>query len=145
MDPAGRHVVFFDGVCGLCDRSVRFLLRRDRRDRFRFAPLQGETAHRVLPPLGGQVDDLDTMYVLTSEGRLLRRSRAILFAATELGGAWRLVGVLRIIPTPLLDLVYRFVARVRYRVFGRFDTCSIPTPEERTRFLDQTSPMSTGR
>jgi predicted DCC family thiol-disulfide oxidoreductase YuxK len=128
--------VFFDGVCGLCDRAVRFLLKHDRRDRLRFAPLQGETARRVLPPLGGRVDDLDTMYVLTSDGRLLQRSRALLFAGAALGSGWALLKVLRIIPTPLLDLVYRFVARVRYRIFGRFEACSLPTPEERARFLD---------
>jgi predicted DCC family thiol-disulfide oxidoreductase YuxK len=140
----GRHIVFFDGVCGLCDKTVRFLLRHDRHDRLRFAPLQGETARRVLPPLGGRPEDLDTIYVVTADGRLLQRSRAVLFATVALGGAWVLLGALRIVPRPLADLVYRFVARVRYRVFGRFDTCSIPTPEERARFLDQTSPISTG-
>jgi len=98
----------------------------------------------VLPPLGGRPEDLDTIYVVTGDGRLLQRSRAVLFATVALGGAWVLLGVLRVVPRPLADLVYRFVARVRYRIFGRFDTCSLPTPEERSRFLDQTSPMSTG-
>jgi predicted DCC family thiol-disulfide oxidoreductase YuxK len=144
LTASAHHIVFFDGVCGLCDRAVRFLLRHDRRDRLRFAALQGETARRLLPPLGGQVDDLDTMYVLTRDGRLLRRSRAILFAGAALGGGWSLLALLRIIPAPLLDLLYRFVSRVRYRIFGRFDVCQVPTPEDRARFLDQTSPSSTG-
>jgi predicted DCC family thiol-disulfide oxidoreductase YuxK len=144
LTPAGRHIVFFDGVCGLCDRTVRFLLRHDRHDRLRFAPLQGETARRMLPPLGGRPEALDTIYVVTSDGRLLQRSRAVLFATVALGGAWALLGVLRIVPRPLADLVYRLVASVRYRIFGRFDACQLPTPEERSRFLDQTSPMSSG-
>jgi predicted DCC family thiol-disulfide oxidoreductase YuxK len=145
----GRHIVFFDGVCGLCDKTVRFLVRHDRRDRLRFAPLQGETARRVLPPLGGRPEELDTIYVVTAAGKLLQRSRAVLFAVTALGGGWRLLGILRVVPRPILDLGYRLVARLRYRLFGRFETCSIPSPEERSRFLeaglDQTSPMSTGR
>jgi predicted DCC family thiol-disulfide oxidoreductase YuxK len=139
-----HHVVFFDGVCGLCDRTVRFLLRHDRCDRLRFAPLQGETAHRVLPPLGGRPEALETIYVLTADGRLLERSRAVLFATAALGGPWALFGILRIVPRPLADLVYGQVARVRYRIFGRFEACQVPTPDERRRFLDQTSPISTG-
>jgi len=145
---AGRHIVFFDGVCGLCDRTVRFLLRRDRHDRLRFAPLQGETARRMLPPLGGRPEDLDTIYVVTADGRLLQRSRAVLFATVALGGGWALFGVLKVVPRPLLDLLYAFVASVRYRIFGRFEACQIPSPQERARFLDatldQTSPISTG-
>jgi predicted DCC family thiol-disulfide oxidoreductase YuxK len=139
--------LFFDGVCGLCNRTVRFLLRHDRHDRLRFAPLQGTTARCLLPPLGGRPEDLDTIYVVTSDGRLLERSRAVLFAATALGGGWALLGVLRLVPRPLADWLYRWVARIRYRVFGHLEACSIPTPEERSRFLDenQTSPMSTGR
>jgi predicted DCC family thiol-disulfide oxidoreductase YuxK len=131
-----HHVVFFDGVCGLCNRAVAFLLKRDRRDRLRFAPLQGETARRLLPPVGGSPDDLDTMYVLTSDGRLLRRSRAILFAGAALGGPWSLLALLQVIPRPLADWLYERVARVRYRVFGRLETCAIPAPEVRARFLE---------
>ena len=145
MNDGGHHVVFFDGVCGLCDRTVHFLLKRDRHDRLRFAPLQGETARRVLPPLGGKPEDLDTIYVLTSDGRLLQKSRAVVFATMALGGAWVLLGVLRLVPRPIADVVYDFVARVRYRIFGRSEVCALPSPEERARFLDQTSPMSTGR
>lgn len=127
--------MFFDGVCGLCNRTVQFLLRHDRGDRLRFAPLQGETARRVLVPLGGKPEALDTIYVVTAEGRLLERSRAVLFAAAALGGAWRLVAVLRVVPRPLADLVYGWVARVRYRVFGRLESCALPTPEQRAKFL----------
>jgi len=138
--------VFFDGVCGLCNRTVQFLLRHDRRDRLRFAPLQGATAARVLTPLGGRPGELDTIYLVTADGRLLERSRAVLFAVAALGGAWSLLGLLRVVPRPLADLVYRLVARVRYRVFGRLEACAMPTPAERAKFLDdQTAPRSTGQ
>jgi predicted DCC family thiol-disulfide oxidoreductase YuxK len=138
--------VFFDGVCGLCNRTVQFLLRHDRGDIFRFAPLQGATAQRILLPLGGRPDALETIHVVTADGKLLVRSRAVLFAATALGGGWKLLGLFWLVPRPLADLVYGFVARIRYRVFGRFDACALPTAAERAKFLDdQTAPMSIGR
>jgi predicted DCC family thiol-disulfide oxidoreductase YuxK len=134
----GHHLVFFDGVCGLCNKTVRFLLTRDRHDRLRFAPLQGETAGRVLPPLGGRPQELDTIYLVTSDGRLLQRSRAIVFALQALGGAWRLAGILKVVPRPVADRLYALVARLRYRLFGRLDACPIPSPAERARFLEVT-------
>jgi predicted DCC family thiol-disulfide oxidoreductase YuxK len=138
--------VFFDGVCGLCNRTVQFLLRHDRRDRLRFAPLQGPTAARMLPPLGGHPEELNTIYVVTSDGRLLERSRAVLFAATALGGGWTLLGALRVVPRPVADVIYGGVARVRYRIFGRLDACAMPSAAQRAKFLDdQTSPMSIER
>jgi predicted DCC family thiol-disulfide oxidoreductase YuxK len=147
--PQSHHIFFFDGVCGLCDRTVHFLLKRDRRDRLRFAPLQGAVAAQLLPPLGGRPEELSTMYLVTRDGRLLQKSRAVLFAVAALGGPWALVSALKIIPRPIADAVYSFVARVRYRLFGKYDTCSIPSREERARFLDapapQTSAMSTER
>ena len=140
MTGNGAHVIFFDGVCGLCNRFVSFVLRRDHRQRFRFAPLQGRLAARELPSLGGRPEDLDTVYVLTSQGILLSRSRAVLFVLRELGGGWNVVGTgLRIFPAFFSDSVYGLVARVRYRLFGRFDQCRVPTAAERSRVLDETA------
>lgn len=136
----GRHLLLYDGVCGLCDRTVQFLLRRDRHDRFRFATLQGALARAVLAPHGLDPDRLDTVYLVsdcgTPQERVRQRARAVLHAASALGGAWRLLRVLAIVPAPLLDLCYRLVARVRYRLFGRHDSCPVPRPEHRQRFLD---------
>lgn len=132
----GAHVVFFDGVCGLCDRFVQFVLDRDGRQVFRFAPLQGAFAARELPPKGGDPGRLDTVYVLTADGRLLRRSRAVLFVLGELGGPWRAVSWLRVVPAVIADRFYDLVAAVRYRVFGKREACRIPTPAERARFVE---------
>lgn len=136
----GLHVVFYDGVCGLCNRTTRFISRRDPAARFRFAPLQGEFAKATLEPLGGQPTDLDTFYVVAHYGTdrqtLSQRSRAVLFVARQLGFPWRVVTVFGVLPTVLLDLGYRLMARVRYRVFGKYDTCPIPSAEHRARFLD---------
>jgi predicted DCC family thiol-disulfide oxidoreductase YuxK len=134
-------VVFYDGVCGLCDHFLRFLIRRDRRQCLAFAPLQGTLAQTVLVPRGIVPSDLDSIYVIadwhTPSERLLNRSRAIIHALLQLGGVWRLTARgAAVLPASLADRVYDFVAARRYRTFGRFDTCPIPPPGWRDRFLE---------
>jgi predicted DCC family thiol-disulfide oxidoreductase YuxK len=128
-------VLFFDGVCGVCSRLVRFVLARDRVARFRFAPLQGAYAARELRPRGALPEDLDTIFVLTADGRLLRKSRAVLFILRELGGVWVGLSWLRLIPALVLDRLYDVFARRRYRLFGRVDACAVATASERARFI----------
>lgn len=134
-------IVFYDGVCGLCNRMVQFLLKHDKEGRLRFASLQSDFAGTVLRRHGFDAKDLDTVHVVENYDqpgeRVLQRSDAILRAGRELGGFWRASSsVARIVPRPLRDLVYRFVATNRYRVFGKFDTCMLPDPSQRSRFLD---------
>ena len=127
-------VAFFDGVCNLCNRSVDFLLRHDRRGLLRFAPLQGPTFAAVArdhPELSGT-----DSFVLAERGRVHVRSSAALRAAMALGGVWRLSGALLVVPRPLRDRAYDFLARRRYRWFGRRESCRLPTPELRARFFD---------
>ena len=132
------RLVLFDGICGLCARSVRFVLRHDRADQFFYAPLQGETAAAVLAR-HSIAADLETMiYVTDLDGpgeRVFTRSDAALTILDELGGWWKVVAMLRIVPRPVRDTVYRFVARNRYRWFGQHDICQLPAPEQRERFL----------
>ena len=130
MEPS---VLLFDGVCNLCSRLVRFVLDRDREERFRFASLQSETGRRYLAE-HGLPEDLDTM-VLIEGGRAYVRSTAALRTARRLGLPWRLLYPLVLIPPFLRDPAYRLLARNRYRWFGKSDVCSIPTPDERARFL----------
>jgi len=134
-------LVFYDGLCGLCDRFVQFLLPRDQRGVLRFAQLQGELARRELPPQGFDPLDLDTVFVIadwhSERPRLLTRSRAVLHAVSRLGGTWgALARVATVVPAAIADPIYGFVARRRYRVFGRFEACPLPRPEWRERFLD---------
>ena len=134
-------IVFYDGVCGLCNRLVQFLLKRDRNDRLRFASLQSEFAAKVLTRHGIDPRDLDTLHVVENYEepgeRVLNRSDAVLRATGELGALWSLVAIAgSIIPRPLRDLFYRFVARNRYRVFGKSETCMLPEPRHRAKFLD---------
>jgi predicted DCC family thiol-disulfide oxidoreductase YuxK len=125
-------ILYFDGECGLCNRWVNLLLSADVRGTLRFAPLQGPTAAERLPP--ALVAEVHTL-VLEAEGRTLLRSTAVLHALGYLGGIWRLAAVLRVVPRPLRDAAYDFIARHRFRWFGRLPTCRIPTPAERARFL----------
>ena len=132
QDP--RHIVLYDGVCGLCDHAVQFLLRVDRRKVFMFAPLQGETTAALRGRHPEISEKIDTV-VYVEDGRVHQRSRAFVRLARQLPYPWRALSWLWIVPRPLADLVYRLVARIRYRVFGKFDTCRIPAPGERARFL----------
>ncbi len=126
-------ILFFDGVCGLCNGLVDWLLPRDRRERLKYATLQGATARNLLPP--AYTKDLDTV-VLWRRGVILTRSDAVLACLTELGGLWSLLGLLRVLPRFLRDSAYMFVARNRYKWFGRKVSCRMPLPGERLRFLD---------
>jgi len=135
MPPA---VIFYDGVCGFCARTVRFVLRHDPAGRFRFAPLQSGYAAAALARHGRAASDLDTVALLlapdSAEERLLARSDAVLAILDGLGGAWKLLALARWLPRGLRDAGYDAFARRRYRWFGRFDECPIPSPELRARF-----------
>ena len=139
--PAEVTVVFYDGVCGLCNRLNRFLLARDKRGALRFAPLQGRLAAETLAKYGLRADDLDTVHVVagwkTADARVLQRSRAVLHAVDRLGAFWSVAARIgALVPTRIADGLYELVARNRYRVFGRYDVCAIHPPEWRSRFLE---------
>ena len=134
-------IILYDGVCGLCNRLVKFLLKHDKDSRLRFASLQSQFAEKVLRRHGFDAKDLDTVHVVENYDqpgeRVLQRSDAILRAGRELGGFWGTSSsVAKVVPRPIRDLVYRFVATNRYSVFGKYDTCMLPDPNQRSRFLD---------
>ena len=139
-EPDSHPIVLYDGVCGLCNRLVQFLLKHDYDDNFRFASLQSELANTVLIRHSHDPHDLDTVYVVRNYGldneALLARSDAILFMLAKLGGIWKLAGVGRVLPRGSRDLAYKFVARNRYRVFGKNESCMLPEPRHRAKFLD---------
>jgi len=137
----GNPVFLYDGVCGLCNRVVQFILRHDPDEEFRFASLQSEFGVRVLERHGANATDLDTVYVVVDYGivneSLLSRSDAVIFVLRKLGAGWRVVEwLLRCLPPAVRDWLYSRVVRNRYRIFGRYDTCPIPDEGTRVRFLD---------
>ena len=133
--PNANGIVFYDGVCGLCNHTVQFLLKRDMAQTLKFAALQGETARRRtdLPR-----DMKSVVFVAnhgTAQEKIYFRSDAALQMLGQLGGFWRVVSWLRIIPRPIRDTIYDAIAKRRYRWFGKFDVCRVPSPEQRARFL----------
>ena len=127
-------IIFFDGVCGFCNRSVNWVLRHDRNRTFLLAPLQGEHARRLVEP---EIRENVASVVLLVNGASYIRSAAICRILMLFGGVWYFWGLLLwLVPLPLRDLGYRIVARYRYLLFGKLEACRIPTPEERDRFLD---------
>lgn len=128
-----RPILFYDGECGLCAKSVQWCLDHDTRARLRFAPLQGRTYAALAPT--GKPSDLQSV-VLFDERRLHTQSDAVLRLLRIVGGGWSVLGTLaRIVPRSLRDAAYRFVARRRHAWFGAADRCRLPTPAENARFL----------
>ncbi|MEQ1907993.1 MAG: DCC1-like thiol-disulfide oxidoreductase family protein [Vicinamibacterales bacterium] len=136
MTPADRRpVVLFDGVCNLCDRFVLFVIDRDTHAEFAFASLQSEVAQRLLH--GHKIpEDLSTV-VLVETGQVSVRSTAAIRIVAKLGMPWALCRTLLLIPRPIRDLVYDWVARNRHALFGTRESCRVPTADLRARFLDQ--------
>ncbi len=133
MTVPAQPIVFFDGVCGLCNAIVDLLLRIDTRRVLLFAPLQGETARRALGPLA-QNGGAWSVILLDAEGRF-DHSEAALRIFRYVGWPWSLLALLKVVPRDLRDRAYDFIARHRYEWFGKRATCRVPTPEERERFL----------
>lgn len=138
-DHQAGAVIVFDGVCVLCNGWVRFLLRRDRRRRYRFAAMQGVAGRALLARNGLDPDDplsfLLIEYDRDPSPRVSTDSLAIVRVLSGLGGAWRVVRLALLLPSRVRDPAYRLLARHRYRLFGRRAACSVPSPEEAARFL----------
>ncbi|MFC4305936.1 thiol-disulfide oxidoreductase DCC family protein [Cohnella boryungensis] len=131
-------VLLIDGQCNLCSGIARFVIRRDSRARFRFASLQSDPGQRLLAEGGLNREDLDT-FVMVDNGRYYTKSTAALRTCGKLGLPWSLAWAGLLAPRLLRDRVYDFIAKRRYRWFGRPDRCLVPTPDVSARFLEGAS------
>ncbi len=127
-------VVLFDGVCNFCNSSVNFVLDRDKHHHFKFGALQSDEGKELLSKIGDSEDYLDSI-VLVEGNKVYRNSAAALRIARSLSGGWPLLYAFIVVPRPIRDVVYRFIARHRYEWFGKMESCRIPTPEMRSRFI----------
>ena len=127
-------MILFDGVCNLCNGAIQFIIRRDKKNIFRFASLQSDVARNMLTSAGLPSDKLDSIIVIKNN-RVYRESDAAIEIAKEFSGAWKVLAGLRIFPRFLRDPAYRLIAANRYRLFGKKDVCMIPTPELKSKFL----------
>ena len=128
-------VILFDGVCNLCNSSVQFVIRRDKKGSFRFASLQGRSGQQYLQQYHLPVDDFNS-FVLIENNKVYTRSTAAQRVARQLGGGWKLLYGFIVIPRFIRDAMYNLVAKNRYRWFGKKEACMIPSPELKARFLD---------
>ena len=128
-------VILFDGVCNLCNASVQFVIRHDRRGRFRFAALQSEAGKSLLNRCGCASEDVASV-VLVEGSRCYRESTAALRVLRACDGPWRMLYAGIVVPRFLRDAAYRMFAGNRYRWFGKREQCMVPTPELRARFLE---------
>jgi predicted DCC family thiol-disulfide oxidoreductase YuxK len=137
---AAEHLILYDGVCGLCDRFVRFALNFDRKDKFRFAALQSAVSRELLARYGKDPDRLDTVLVVVNFGEeketLLTKGKAALFVLGELSWPWPLFSIFRILPDAILNFFYDLIASNRYRLFGKLPACRIPDARTRGKFID---------
>ena len=139
-ESTSNPIVLYDGVCGLCNRAIQFLLKRDRHDRLRFASLQSDFAATLLKRHDLDHRDLDTVYAVLNHGEaneaLLAKGDALLLFAKEIGGSWNIARLGKIIPRPIRNRLYDFIARHRYQVFGKYEACMLPDPRHKHKFIE---------
>jgi predicted DCC family thiol-disulfide oxidoreductase YuxK len=129
-----KSIVLFDGVCNFCNSAVNFIIKRDKKKRYVFGPLQSEQGQKLLIQYNLPVDKLST-FILIENGKTYNKSGAALRIARRLSGLWPMLYPLIVLPAFIRDIVYNIIAKNRYRWFGRMDQCMMPTSELRARFL----------
>lgn len=134
MSNKETNILLFDGVCNLCNSIVQFTIKRDPKEKFKFASLQSESGQALLKKFGLPTDDFDS-FVFINGDKYFLKSSAGLHVLKELGGVWKLFFAFIIFPRPLRDFVYNIIARTRYKLFGKRDTCMVPSPHLKQRFL----------
>ena len=129
------EIILFDGVCNFCNSSINFIIDHDPDKRFKFAPLQSDIGQEILHTFNKNTKDFDSV-ILLKNNTLYQKSEAALEITKHLSGFWKYLAVFRILPTSFLNFFYDIVAKNRYRIFGKSDSCRMPTPELRERFLE---------
>ena len=127
-------VILFDGICNLCCGWVQFLIRHDKKMKFRFASIQSAIGQSMLNSIGISDETMESIVYLKGTVNY-RESSAVLEILNDLGGIWKLFSVFKLIPNPIRDGIYLFIARKRYRYFGKRASCYLPTHENQKRFL----------
>ncbi len=133
MEPR-KKIILFDGVCNLCNDAIQFVIKRDTKDVFRYAPFQSEVGKRLTAERAIDIARVDSIILIEPEVAYFIKSEAVLRIGQEFGGCWKALVVFTWIPKPIRDAVYNFIARNRYRWFGKRDVCMIPTPELKAKF-----------
>lgn len=129
-----QNIIFFDGVCNFCNGAVNFIIKRDINNKFLFSSLQSDNAKKILSQYHKNNTDLNTL-ILIKNDTLFEKSDAVIEITKEFSGLWFLVSYFKILPQSLRDFIYSFIAKNRYKLFGKKESCMIPTKEQKKRFL----------
>jgi predicted DCC family thiol-disulfide oxidoreductase YuxK len=134
--PEDKHIVLFDGVCNFCNDSVRFIIKRDKNDLYRFASLQSDLGRKLTKERGIDTEKVDSIILIQPGEAYYLKSDAALTIAENLSGLYPILGIFSYLPRGFRDFFYDFIARNRYKWFGKKEACPMPTKEERDKFLD---------
>lgn len=134
MNNNQRRILLFDGVCNLCNGIVQFTIKKDPQAKFKFASLQSESGQILLRQFGLPTNDFNSFVYIKGDNYFLKSS-AGLHVLKDLGGPWKLLYAFIVVPKPVRDFVYNIIAKMRYKVFGKRDTCMVPRPDLKQRFL----------
>ena len=133
--PKGKKIILFDGVCNLCDSSVQYVIKKDKNDVFRFVPLQSELGTKILQHIGIFNQKIDSIVLYEPGVAYYYKSGAVIEISKTLQGFFNYGMLFRILPNSLRDVVYDYVAKNRYKWYGKKESCMIPTPELKSKFL----------
>jgi predicted DCC family thiol-disulfide oxidoreductase YuxK len=134
--PKDKKIILFDGVCTLCNRSVHYVIKHDKKDVFRFVALQSELGQKILKHIGIANKNIDSIVLFQIGIVYYYKSTAIIEITKSLQGFLNYGLLFRILPTPLRDIVYDYIAKNRFNWFGKNDSCMIPTPDLKAKFLE---------
>ena len=133
--PENKKIILFDGVCNLCEQSVQFIIKRDKNDVFRFVALQSQLGQEIVNKIGIDTTKIDSIILYEPRVAYYYKAKAALKIAKDLGGFYSILSLLNFLPTFIKDSVYDFIARNRYKWFGKKESCMIPTTELKAKFL----------
>lgn len=133
--PKDKKIILFDGVCNLCDNTVKKVIAADTQDQFRFAPLDSEIGQQILNYIGVDRSKTDSIILYEAGIAYYIKSQAAMKVASYLGGCYSLIGIFQVLPRGLTDIFYDYIAKNRYKWYGKKDHCMIPTPEILNKFL----------
>jgi predicted DCC family thiol-disulfide oxidoreductase YuxK len=133
--PKEKKIILFDGVCNMCESSVQFIIKHDKKDVFRFIAIQSDLGQKIIKHIGIDTSKTDSIILYEPGISYHYKAEAALFIAQDLSGIYSLLGYLNFIPNLIKNTVYDYIAKNRYKWYGKKEACSIPTPELRSKFL----------
>jgi len=133
--PVDKKIILFDGICNLCDAAVQFVIKRDKKDVFRFLAIQSDFGQEIIKFIGIDISKTDSIILYEPGKAYYHKAEAALKISKELGGIYSLLTIFTLLPKGISNIVYDFIARNRYKWYGKKDACIIPTPAIRAKFL----------